>query len=375
MKKILFVIENFRIGGIQKSFLNLLNSIADKYDIDVAAFDPNGEYKDSIPKTIRIVKMPNHYQTFAKPRSALKTPIQCFYKILFFILCKLINKGKALYIVSPMYRIHKQYDVVISFSHSGFYKGVNGICPEFVISKTKANVKICFIHCDYEHSGLKSQYNNALYARFDKIACCSDSVKRIFLQSNPALEERTFTVRNFFDLSLLRTIKEELFLPSEKINVFSVARLSKEKGLVRAIEALHCCGRKDINYYIIGDGSEKSEIDRKVLDYNLNEQVFLWGAISNPYPKLLNADYLLVPSYNEAAPMVFDEARVLGIRVIATETTSAREMLESNDIICENSMEGLCKAFSIIDKPVASLLRKSISDNSVQLDQFNRLIN
>ncbi len=377
MKKVLFVIENFRIGGIQKSLINLLNSISGMYEIDLAAFDPVGEYRDMIPKDIRIIKLPDHYRTFARPRDALKHSILLPYKVVFFILSKLLNKGKALDIVSPLYKTHKQYDIAISYSHSGYYKGVNGICPEFVLKKTKSNTKICFIHCDYDNSGVKCEYNNILYTKFDKIACCSNSVRKVFLRSNPLLENRTYTVRNFYDLRLLDTIKEDISfnLTSKRINVFSAARLSKEKGIDRAIEALHHSGRNDIDYYIIGEGSLKNELMKMVSNYSLNKQVFFLGSMPNPYSRLLNADYLLVPSLNEAAPMVFDEAKVLGIRVITTNTTSAKEMLSSDDIVCDNSIEGLCDAFCNIYKPMKNVSNKERINNESQIKQFQMLIN
>lgn len=373
MKSILLVIENFRIGGIQKSLINLINSISGLYDIDIAAFDPNGGYKECIPPDIHMVNLPKHYCSFAKPRDELKGSILWLYKSAFFFLAKLIDKGKAFEIVSPFYKMHKRYDVAISFSHSGDYKSVNGICPEFVLKKTNADRKICFIHCDYQHSGFMSEYNNKMYTAFDKIACCSESVKEVFLKSNSEIAYKTFTVRNFYDLKLIQTKKDDLKLSSDKIHLFSVARLSKEKGIIRAIDALHRSGREDIECYFIGDGPLRNDIERLVQKYHLEEQVHILGAMNNPYPILLNADYLFVPSFNEAAPMVFDEAKTLGIPIASTETTSAREMLDSHDIICENTDEGIYEMLRTIEKPYDRPKRQDIT-NDRQLEQFKVLV-
>ena len=375
MKKILFIIENYRIGGIQKSLINMLNSISGFYDIDVAAFDPNGEYKKKLPDNIHLIEMPDHFKAFARPENDLKHTMLWYYRLLFCFIAKVIDKGKALKILSPIYKIKKHYDVAISFSHSGYYKSANGICPEFVLQKTKAQEKICFIHCDYEHSGFKCLYNNKLYRTFDKIACCSDSVRAVFLESNSGIEYKTYTVRNFFDLDLLHIRKDELDLPIEKIHMFSIARLSQEKGISRAIEALYRSKRSDIDYYIVGDGPIKKQINNMISDYHMDNQVYLYGSLPNPYPLLLNADYLLVPSLNEAAPMVFDEAKVLGITIIATETISAREMLDSGDIICDNSIEGLCETFRSLNKEKSNKTKKAEFNNKAQMKQFQLLIN
>ena len=49
MIKVLIVIENFKIGGIQKSFINFVNGLDNQYSIEVLAFDPVGDYLGKLP--------------------------------------------------------------------------------------------------------------------------------------------------------------------------------------------------------------------------------------------------------------------------------------------------------------------------------------
>ena len=136
------------------------------------------------------------------------------------------------------------------------------------------------------------------------------------------------------------------------INLVSVARLSGEKGIDRAIEALHNSNRSNLRYYIVGDGPQRSALIDLVSRYGMGNQVFFLGEQKNPYRFMLNADYLLVPSLHEAAPMVFDEAKVLGLNVISTNTTSAIEMISDGGIICDNSLEGIELALAALTKSV-----------------------
>ncbi|MBO5973440.1 MAG: glycosyltransferase family 4 protein, partial [Clostridia bacterium] len=82
------------------------------------------------------------------------------------------------------------------------------------------------------------------------------------------------------------------------------------------------------------------------------------------------ADYLLVPSLHEAAPLVFDEAHSLGLPVISSDTLSAREMLTGEDIIysgnteLEDILRDLQKSCRRQRKPI---------DNSMQISQFEAL--
>jgi glycosyltransferase involved in cell wall biosynthesis len=59
-----------------------------------------------------------------------------------------------------------------------------------------------------------------------------------------------------------------------------------------------------------------------------------------------NADLFLLPSFHEAAPMVVDEARCLGLPVLSTETTSARDMIVNTHSgwVCKNNQGAISDA-------------------------------
>jgi glycosyltransferase involved in cell wall biosynthesis len=88
---------------------------------------------------------------------------------------------------------------------------------------------------------------------------------------------------------------------------------------------------------------------------------------------MLHADYLLVPSRHEAAPMVFDEASVLGLRIVSTNTTSAAEMVGGDGgIVCENSPEGIPEALVSLHKDSGK--KRAAKSNQLQREQFAGLI-
>ena len=51
------------------------------------------------------------------------------------------------------------------------------------------------------------------------------------------------------------------------------------------------------------------------------------------------ADLFLLPSYHEAAPLVFTEAKCLGVPILATRTASVQEMILDDRAgwVCENT--------------------------------------
>ena len=94
------------------------------------------------------------------------------------------------------------------------------------------------------------------------------------------------------------------------------------------------------------------------------------------------ADALFLPSFHEAAPMVFDEAKTLGLPVLTTETTSSSRLigLTGCGLVCENSEEGMEKGLrEILSKPelLEQFRRKAEQqhlDNQISREQWERLI-
>lgn len=367
MKKILIVNNNMMMGGIQKSLINLLNHLSGEYEITLLLFSDYGELFEKIPAGVTVVFASAAFRTLGSPWQAIRrNPFLAAHKVFLTLLNKAIGKWNTMKYLSIFQKKQKGYDAVISFSHATDWKELSICCPEFVLQNTVSDNKICFIHCDYPNSGTASEYNNALYEKFDKIACCSDSVRERFLSVVPSAAEKTYTVRNFYDDQIAVLAQADpIEYDDGYVNVLSVARLSREKGIGTAIEALRKSGRSDVRYYVLGDGPESAALKEQVSALGMTN-VFFEGLQMNPYRYMRNADYLLVPSFHEAAPMVFDEANLLNLRVISTETTSAREMLENG--IVSNDLERVFKE-----------LRKEKSSGEPRLflkqkEQFQKMI-
>ena len=220
------------------------------------------------------------------------------------------------------------FDMFISYSLLPHHKYFGNGCGDFVLDKVMSSNKICMVHCDYLHSGYMTDENNQEYAEFDKIACCSDSVRSRFLEGSRMPPDKVFTLRNFYDFNMIPLAEDTPYVYEQNcVNLLTVARLSYEKGIDKAVDALFASGRSEIKYFIVGDGPQRNRLQEKIKEYRMEKQVFLLGEQQNPYRYMLHADYLLVPSLHEAAPVVFDEANLLGLPILSTNTTSAQEMV------------------------------------------------
>ena len=153
------------------------------------------------------------------------------------------------------------------------------------------------------------------------------------------------------------------------------------KGIVRAITTLAPVFKEhqDILWFIAGDGSEKEAIKEAIRKQNLEKSIILIGSQTNPYCYMKNADLIMLLSYHEAAPMLYSEARFLGVPIFTTEISSSREMLDQvdNAYICENNEEGILETFLNIIKnqKYVKEQKKRKFDNAGIEDNLKRLQN
>lgn len=370
MKKILIINNNLNIGGIQKSLINLLKVISNNYEVTLLLFSKTGELLKDVPNNVNVIYPNRIYKILGESKNELKkSPILFMSKALFMAITKFIGKRNTLKILGLFQKKYKDYDVVISYSHLTSYNSLENGCAEFVLDKTSCQNKICFIHCDYQKSGYLSEKNNKVYNEFDKIACCSESVKNIFIKYSNCDANRVFVLRNFYDLDIIKLAKNNPYIYDDKyINLITVARLSPEKGINDFIEALHYSNRNDIKYYIIGDGPSRFELEQLISTLKMKDCVYFIGEELNPYKYMKNADYFVLPSKHEAAPMVFDESTILGLPIISSETLSAKEMVEDGYVT--NDFIELIKK---ITKPDKKNINKKIN-NFIRIKQFEMLL-
>ena len=95
--------------------------------------------------------------------------------------------------------------------------------------------------------------------------------------------------------------------------------------------------------HIIGGGYLEDSLRDSICKNNLQDAIYIHGQQNNPYIYMKNANCLLLPSYHEAAPMVFLEAIALGLPIITTNTLSAAEIVErhGSGVVCDNSEKGI----------------------------------
>lgn len=374
MKKILIVNSNMHIGGVQKALVNLLWNIRGHYDVTLLLFYDGGALLKEIPPEVQVVTANFAYRYLGMNRKDAQSVKDKLLRGLFAAITRLFGRKYAIALMSIGQKKLKGFDTAISYLHNSGDKMFYGGCNDFVLKHVAAQKKVTFLHGDYLLCGANTRDNAKQYARFDAICACSRGCLDSFVKANPAMERKVSVVPNCHRFEDVRAKAEmkPMKLSEETVNVVTVARLGKEKGVERALRVLAQMGheKEKLHYYIIGNGVQMSQVQQIIKEEKLDGTVTLCGMLENPYGYIKAADLLLIPSYSEAAPLVIAEAACLGTPILSTETSSAREMIEQTGYgwVCGNSETAMQEALTAL---VAEPIRLRQMKNSLQQMQID----
>ena len=387
MKKLLIVNNNLHIGGVQRALVDLLKEIHDQYEITLALFYPGGALLKEVPEDVTILPVSSAYRYLGLGRNDVEgKPFQKLRRSFYAGICRLFGRDLAISLMALGQKKLKGFDAAVSYLHDSGDKVFYGGCNDFVLRHTDAKQKIAFLHCDFASCGAHTKKNAARYEKFDVIAACSQGCADVFIRKLPQLEKKTVVVSNCQDYNSIRRKASEAApdLPKDRINILTVARLGKEKGVGRAIEALTQipCVSAKFHYYVIGDGVLRPQIEQAVKDGGLSHRVTLLGEMENPYGYMKAADLLLIPSVSEAAPLVIGEAACLGTPILSTKTSSAVQMIGETGYgwVCGNETEALAEKLQMIlqDPGLLSEAKARIQamniDNEKAVSQFASVV-
>ena len=100
----------------------------------------------------------------------------------------------------------------------------------------------------------------------------------------------------------------------------------------------------NIYTYILGDGPEKSKIEKYLKDQHIDNSFVFLGYQENPYKYIARCDLFICASIAEGFSTAATEALIVGTPVITTPVAGMKEMLGENNeygIITEMSEESL----------------------------------
>ena len=256
--------------------------------------------------------------------------------------------------------VMEQFDTVIVVSEASKLRRL--------VSKLEHPKKIQWIHTDYARWSEFSEWSRAvtkndhkIYPHFDQIVVLSNHCRQGLIEKVPEVAEKTVVIPNLIDGDRILKLSSEEFpvdIKSDCLNLVTVARIDREKRIDKVLElAVQLLQRKtSFMWYIIGDGPERLEMEKKSREMGLENQVQFLGHLNNPYPVMAKCNMLVLLSKYEGTPVTIDEAMVLGIGVVAPRVGGIAEQVSRY----ERSMLYISLSSSKLEA-----LQKNIKDQSV----------
>jgi len=122
----------------------------------------------------------------------------------------------------------------------------------------------------------------------------------------------TFVINNPLNLkeTILKNCKEEK-------NILAVGRLNRQKGFDRLIKAFSHLEQKDWKLAIVGEGSERSNLEKLIYDLNLEDYISLPGRTETIEKWYKKSSIFVLSSRSEGFPNVLCEAMAYGCACVS----------------------------------------------------------
>lgn len=299
MKRICIVFNHFQIqDGIARAAIGMANELVQQKDVEVTLrplFNCDWKLKSRLLPEVKLEPFFGFYfQGFARLVDLI--PDKLLYKLVF----------------------RKHYDVEIGYCMTLPIKIVgvgNHECARFV-----------WMH-GYDNGLTLKPY----YEKVDKVICVARcAAERLVNETNGAIQvDYCYNVVN--DEVVTKMGNEPVaFGRTEDITFVCVGRHESGKGYMRVVE---CVGRLKregyrLKLWLIGNGPQHTDLKKRAAELGVEEDILFLGEQRNPHAYTAKADVFVCSSFGEGYSTACTEAIMLGIPVLTTDVSGAKEIIE-----------------------------------------------
>lgn len=324
-KKLIFFVKDFIVGGVEQVLVTTLNELSEQgFDILVVwtGYTEKNHIFKQISSKIKMLDTNQiwHLVNEDKPKSGLK-------KISYFL-----KKNLNLFLLRNIKRYipnFESYDYLIDFKN-----GSSKVCE---IKKAPHQKTIVWIHGAFSRFLKKKKFKTYKLLSYDKIVCLTESFKQQLINKFPETTEKTYVIRNPFDI---QTIEQKAEIFDSEIEKFKpyflhVSRICADKDiqtLLNAYKQFYEETQSPINLVLLGNGNLFDFYQKQIQSWNLEDKIHLLGNKSNPFQWMKNSEALILSSFNEGLPTVLIEGQISKTLVIASNCEDgADEILENGE--------------------------------------------
>lgn len=353
-KKMLIVYDAMTTGGTTTAIIPFLKIISSMYDVDFLLYRNDGEHMDEIMDSVtllpeaRIAKRDiSGLDMIMMFIAAVKCTIRymAFTKKIDMVEMKK-NMLNEISLVGLSRNIDKEYDIAIGF--------IEGWADKFISARVKAVKKIAWIHAQIDYVASHPRLESNWMSHIDKFVFVTKSNKAKFDLLFPEYSNRSDICENIIDADGI--ISKSKMIPDDEyysffagftgFKIITVCRLTEYiKGIDRILKFAKVLKTNGIKFRwcILGDGKDRSSIERQIKENDIEDCLFLFGNIINPFPYVKAADIFILLSRFEGKPICITESLIIGTPAIVTNYPSANEQIVCgyNGIIIDNSEKAI----------------------------------
>ena len=244
-------------------------------------------------------------------------------------------------------RSEETWDLAVAYLEGG--------SAYYVADYVKALKKAAFIHIDYGQAGYTRKLDQDCYVQYDSIFTVSGEVKEHFLAVYPECGSRTEIFHNQMDREEIKRRSREAggFTDTYSgIRILTVGRLTYQKAYDYAITALKLLKEEGypVKWYVLGEGNQRTVLEKKIEEYGLQEDFLLLGAVANPYPYFAQTDIYVHATRFEGKSIAIQEAQILGCPIIASDCSGNREQIENgaDGLLCTLEPEKIKESIAVL---------------------------
>ena len=302
-KDLLFADKDLRIGGIESAQVNLINRIDfNKYNVTLILEEKSGELLNKIDSRAEVKEL--------KVSNNKNTIIRKITNVLRKLIFTILN--------------FNNYDFSCCYTTYSYSSNK--------IAKIASKNNSIYVHSDYKYiypdeKDFREFFDSRKVNEYKNIIFVSNEARKSFIDIYKELKDKTIVFNNFVDIEKIKKLSNEKIdveKNSDRPLFVFVGRLDdSSKKLKRAINLVKDL---DIELWIVGDGPDRKMYEEYTKELKVNKHVKFIGRKNNPYPYMLQADYLIITSDYEGFPVIYLEGITLNKNIITTINTSDDEI-------------------------------------------------
>lgn len=349
-KKILFSAYSLEVGGIETALVSLTNYLSDLgYDITICLEKKCGILLKELNENIEVIEYsPSYNKVFGKCINALKR-------------IQFISKYK------------NKFDA--SFAYATYCK-MAGFTAD--VASENCNLWVHSSYLDIFNNNAdeyKAYFESLNVDKFKKIIFVSNKSKneyeKIMETTNTVLCNNIIDYKKIIDLSneeIDNYMELDEFNNTDIFKFLYVGRITEDsKKVSRLVECAEALKQENLkfNIFVIGDGKDLESLMQLAREKEVEAYITFLGQKSNPYPYFKKADALLLVSENEGYPVVFNEAKILGLPIITTDVSDSKAEIDKKyGVVCEQDINSIVAAMK-------SYIKKGKESICSKLDKFD----